>query len=88
MHGDHQSHKTNAMTPSSNKEKLVKGVTFLSIAFPFLFAGPAFYYWVGAPALRVGNWGWAAFIVIMMFVSVGLVVRGIALVLDGFFDHH
>jgi hypothetical protein len=66
-----------AERPSSNKQKLVKGMIFLSIAFPFLFAGPAFYYWIGAPALREGAWGWTAFIA----------VRGIALVLDGFFDH-
>ncbi len=44
------------MRPSSNKQKLVKGLTFLAFAFPFLFVGPAFYYWIGAPALQQGKW--------------------------------
>lgn len=75
------------MRPSSNKQKLVKGLTFLAFAFPFLFVGPAFYYWIGAPALQQGKWGWTAFIVLMMFGAVGVVVRGLVLILDGFFDH-
>jgi len=76
-----------AERPSSNKQKLVKGLIFLSIAFPFLFAGPASYYWIGAPALREGAWGWTAFIVVMMFSAAAFAVRGIAMILDGFFDH-
>jgi hypothetical protein len=45
-------------------------------------------YWgnSGAEAIE-GAWGWTAFIVVMMFSAAAFAVRGIALVLDGFFDH-
>jgi hypothetical protein len=37
--------------------------------------------------LREGAWGWTAFIVVMMFSAAAFAVRGIAMILDGFFDH-
>jgi len=69
------------------KPSLIKGVIILAFSFPFLFAGPAFYFWIGAPALRQGNWGWTAFIVISMFVGAGLIIRGIVAILDSFFEN-
>jgi hypothetical protein len=50
-----------------------------------MFGGPAFFYWVAGPALQAGNWIPAAFIVTAMFVGVGILVRGIGILLDGFF---
>jgi len=72
---------------TTKKPSLIKGVMILAFSFPFLFAGPAFYFWIGAPALRQGNWGWTAFIVISMFVGAGLIIRGIVAILDSFFEN-
>ena len=72
---------------TTKKPSLIKGVIILAFSFPFLFAGPAFYFWIGAPALRQGNWGWTAFIVISMFVGAGLIIRGIVAILDSFFEN-
>ncbi|CAI8327985.1 MAG: Uncharacterised protein [Owenweeksia sp. TMED14] len=74
------------MKKSTKNSSLMKGVLILAFSFPFLFAGPAFYFWIGAPALRQGNWGWTAFIVILMFVGAGLIIRGIVAILDGLFE--
>jgi len=71
----------------TKKPSLIKGVIILAFSFPFLFAGPAFYFWIGAPALRQGNWGWTAFIVICMFIGAGLIIRGIVAILDSFFEN-
>jgi hypothetical protein len=65
--------------------KILKGIILLAVSFPFLFGGPAFFYWIAGPALQQGNWVPAAFIVTGMFVGVGIVVRAIGILLDGFF---
>ena len=74
------------MKKSTKNSSLMKGVLILAFSFPFLFAGPAFYFWIGAPALRQGNWPTTAFIVILMFVGAGLIIRGIVAILDGLFE--
>ena len=71
----------------TKKPSLIKGIMILAFSFPFLFAGPAFYFWIGAPALRQGNWGWTACIGICMFVGAGLRIRGIVAILDSFFEN-
>lgn len=71
---------------ATNKEKLMKGLNILALSFPFYFFGPAFYYWKGAPAMKDGNWWWAAIAIILMFTAVALTIRAIAIVLDAFFD--
>ncbi|MEN9431396.1 MAG: hypothetical protein RL206_315 [Bacteroidota bacterium] len=65
--------------------KILRGIVWLSASFPFMFGGPAFFYWIAGPALQEGNWIPAAFIVTAMFVGVGVLVRGIGILLDGFF---
>lgn len=71
---------------ATDKNKLMKGLNILAIAFPFYFFGPAFYYWKGAPEMQNGNWYWAAGAIILMFAAVGLTIRALAIILDAFFD--
>ena len=74
------------MIKESKKPSLMKGVIILAFSFPFLFAGPAFYFWIGAPALKNGNWFWTGLIVTLMFVGAGLIILGIVAILDSLFD--
>lgn len=72
---------------ATDKNKLMKGVQILAIAFPFYFFGPGFYFWKGAPEMQNGNWYWAAGAILLMFVAVGLTIRALAIILDAFFDN-
>lgn len=72
---------------ASNKEKLMKGINILALAFPFIFLGPSLYYWKGE-AVRQGEWIWAAVSILMMAAGVALIIRGLAVILDGFFDQN
>ena len=74
------------MSKKSKKPSLMKGVIILAFSFPFLFAGHAFYFWIGVPALKNGYWFWTGLLVTLMFVGAGLIIRGIVAILDSLFD--
>jgi hypothetical protein len=68
--------------PKTNKEKLMKGVRFLAIAFPFIFAGPivmTLAFGKDDPWLLV----LAAALVLTAFY---FGIRGLTTVLSAFFD--
>jgi hypothetical protein len=68
--------------PKTNKEKLMKGVRFLAIAFPFIFAGPivlTIAFSRDEPWLLV----LAAALVLTAFY---FAIRGLTTVLSAFFD--
>jgi hypothetical protein len=72
---------------ATNKEKLVKGVYFLAVAFPLIFAGPILYTWKGADGFRDSSkLGLTALSIAIMLLAVILVVKGLRTILSSLFD--
>lgn len=71
---------------STDKEKLIKGLYHLAFAFPFIFAGPSLFAWRGADGLNSGNYGWTIVSLICMLVAIFLIIRGIKVTLNAFFQ--
>lgn len=71
---------------ATDKDKLMKGVRFLSFGFPFIFMGPALMTWKGIPASREGNYVWFIVSIIFMLTAAYLCLRGLRTVLSAFFD--
>jgi hypothetical protein len=68
-----------------NKSKLAKGLLILGLALPLLFAGPALYHWVGAPAINRGDYSWALVTVAFLFGAAILGFFGLKILMDAFF---
>lgn len=71
---------------ATDKDKLMRGVRFLAIAFPFIFMGPALITLMGIPYARQGNYIWFAISVVLMCVAAYLAIRGLKTILSAFFD--
>lgn len=71
---------------ATNKEKIMEGVRYLALAFPFILAGPSVYFWAGVPAMAEGNYWWAIGAGALMGVAVFLGVKGLRTVLAGLFN--
>lgn len=71
---------------ATDKEKMIKGLRFLAVAFPFIFMGPALYFGLGKPAMEQGNYLWAGVSVLLMVGAVYFGVRGLRTVLAAFFN--
>lgn len=71
---------------ATNKDKLMEGVRFLALGFPFIFMGPALMTWLGIPAYRQGNYIWITVSILLMLAAAYLCVRGLRTVLSAFFD--
>lgn len=69
----------------SHKNLIVKGLKSLAISLPLMFAGPAFYFWVGVKSIQTGSYVGLAFSLFLMAAAVFFMVRGIRLMLRGFF---
>lgn len=69
----------------SDKNLIVKGLKNLAIALPLMFAGPSFYFWVGVKSIQSGTYIGLAISLVLMAAAVFFMVRGIRLVLRGFF---
>lgn len=59
---------------------------FLGIALPLIFTAPGLYFLVGIRALELGKWWWTALSIALMLLAVWFVVKGLRLVLAGFFN--
>lgn len=70
---------------STDKDKLMRGVNLMAWAFPFIFFGPALFFWKGARGWQSGEWWWWVLSLIIMLAAVVLMVKGLRLVLAGFF---
>lgn len=68
------------------RERIMRGITQLGIAIPFMFAGPAIFVAKGQPGLEDGNWTWTAISVLGMFLGAALLIRGLSSILKGFFN--
>lgn len=71
---------------ATNREEILRGIRFLSLALPLIFTAPGLFYILGIPAWRQGSYWWTALCVVMMIVAVYLAVRGLKAVLRGFFS--
>lgn len=69
-----------------NKSKLVQGIVIIAIALPLLFAGPALYHWVGAPAVQRGDYTWALITIAFLFGGAGFGFWGLKVLMDAFFQ--
>lgn len=71
---------------ATDKTKLMHGVRFMAIGFPFIFTGPGLMFLVGIPKYREGSY-WALIIsLLLMGTAVYFCVRGLRTILSAFFD--
>ena len=71
---------------NNQRERIMRGIMFLGVAVPFMFAGPAIYVAKGQPGLEDGNWTWTAISVFGMFLGAAMLIRGLSSILKGFFN--
>jgi len=71
----------------TDKERLIKGIRFIAIAFPFIFLGPMLLYALGIPAWQQGNVWWLILSVALMAVAAYFGVRGLRTILAAFFSN-
>ena len=69
------------------KEKLLKGLNFLALSFPFIFGGPTLYYYKGAQAIKNNEPWWLVISLVIMMLAVYLAVKGLRKILNAFFDN-
>ncbi|GAB5556222.1 MAG: hypothetical protein SchgKO_04350 [Schleiferiaceae bacterium] len=67
---------------SSDKDTIMKGIRYLAFSFPLLFGGPTLFAAMYAKDLPF----WTYFSIGIMLLAVFLAVKGIRLVLKGFFN--
>lgn len=82
----HKNNNPNETSPQTNKEKLIKGLYQMALAFPFIFAGPSLFFWKGAKAWEDGQYLWTIISVVLMLGAAVMVVLGLRKVLAAFFD--
>lgn len=69
---------------TTDKDKLMRGVRFMALSFPFIFAGPVLLY----AGFGEGNSQWWLFAGgLCSALAVFLVGRGLFTVVSAFFDH-
>ncbi len=71
---------------ATNRDKLLKGVRFLAVGFPFIFMGPALMTWQGIPQYHNGNYIWLILSIVFMLTAAFFAVRGLRAILSAFFD--
>ena len=71
----------------TKKEKLMKGVNLMAIAFPFIFGGPTLFYFKGAQALQNNEPWWLVISLALMATAVFFAVKGLRIIMDAFFDN-
>ena len=71
---------------ATDKDKLMRGVRFLAIGFPFIFMGPMLMTAMGIPYSREGNWIWFSLSILLMCTAAYLAIRGLRTILSAFFD--
>ncbi len=71
---------------ATDKDKLLSGIRFIAIGFPFLFMGPIVLTWVGIPQMHEGNYLWLILSILFMLIAAYFCVRGLRTILAAFFD--
>lgn len=72
---------------ATDRDKLMRGVRFLAIAFPFIFLGPTLMFVLGIPEMRSDNYIWLILSILVMAVAGFFGVRGLMTILSAFFDN-
>lgn len=72
----------------TNRDKLLKGVRFITFGFPFIFLGPIVLTMAGIPNYREGSYGWLALSILFMAIAGFLCVKGLRTILAAFFDNN
>jgi len=70
----------------NKREKLMKGINQMAIAFPFIFGGPTLFYFKGAPAMQNNQPWWLLLSVALMGTAVFFAVKGLRTIMDAFFE--
>lgn len=70
----------------TDKDKLLSGIRFMAIGFPFIFMGPILLTWMGIPKLKEGNYLWISISILLMVIAAYFCVRGLRTILSAFFD--
>ena len=68
------------------KQKLLKGINFMALSFPFIFGGPTLFHYKGAQALRNGEPWWLVLSIVIMLIAVFFAVKGLRIIMAAFFD--
>jgi hypothetical protein len=71
---------------ATDKNKLMAGVRFMAIGFPFIFMGPGLMFLVGIPKLREDIYWPLAISLLLMGTAVYFCLRGLRTILSAFFD--
>ena len=69
-----------------DKQKLMRGINLLAIAFPFIFGGPTLFYFKGAKAIENGEPWWLILSILVMLIAVFYAVRGLRTLLHAIFN--
>lgn len=72
--------------PNTNKTRLMDGIRWMSISFPFIFAGPIVFYVAGNKSLQNGTYIWFIISVVFMLLAAFFAVKGLRLIISAFFD--
>lgn len=70
----------------TDRDKLLKGVRFIAIGFPFIFMGPILIFTSGIPEYEKGNYGFLILSIVFMLLAGFFCVKGLRTVLSAFFD--
>ncbi len=70
----------------TKREKLMRGVNQMALAFPFIFGGPTLFYFKGAKAMQHNEPWWLLLSVAIMITAVFFVVRGLRIIMAAFFE--
>ena len=72
--------------PQTNKTRLMQGIRWMAISFPFIFAGPTIFYVAGWKGFQSGNYLWFILSILFMVGAAYFAVRGLRLIISAFFD--
>lgn len=71
---------------ATDKDKLMKGVRFMAVGFPFIFMGPMLLTALGIPAMHQENYLWLIVSILLMLTAVYFCIRGLRTILSALFD--
>lgn len=71
---------------ATDRDKLLKGVRFITFGFPFIFLGPIVFTVAGIPDYHKGSYVWLVVSLVFMAAAAILCVKGLRTILAAFFD--
>ncbi len=71
---------------AADKDRIMRGINMMAFSFPFVLFGPALYYWKGAAGWNNGQWWWPILSLLVMAIAAFLAIKGLRMILAGFFN--